>query len=333
VHHTVICPFRWQEINLDVFKSLKAFVAVARLGSFTEAARTSGMTMPVVSRAISDLEDTLKVRLLHRSTRRVQLTDEGAQFLAPLVEGIEMIEACMSDVCRRNAELRGVIRIGSPPSIAGILLVPLIAVFGELHPDIEFDVSIDERHNEAVDERIDVSLRIGSDPEYNGVVRSLAPHRLVQCAAPAYLRRRGEPRTPEELDRHRCVGLFGAAGIRVQAWEFSAGQDTFYREITPVATFNEVGAVVQAARAGVGIAQLPYYLVKDDLAAGHLATVLGEYESERRKVMLCYPRRSPMPARVRKFIDFAVSHMNDELRSEAHYVPAGLRTTQDPVHT
>lgn len=298
---------------MDMFKSLKAFIAVGQLGSFTEAARVSGLSTPAVSRAVSDLEGALKVRLLNRSTRKVSFTEEGALFFAPLLEGIQLIETGMSDVCRSNADLRGVIRIGAPPVIAGTMLSPLIAAFSEMHPEIEFDVSIDERHNETLDEQIDVAVRVGVEPDCSWIVRALGTLKLVQCAAPAYLRRRAAPRTPDELARHRCIGLRGSRGSRAQAWEFAAGGVPLSCPIAAVATFNEVGAIVHAARAGVGIAQLPQYLVRGDLATGRLVSVLPDYVSERRKVLLCYPRRAPMPMRVRSFIDFAFARLSDEL--------------------
>ncbi|MEX3691347.1 LysR family transcriptional regulator [Paraburkholderia sp. BR14263] len=301
---------------MDMFKSLKAFIAVGQLGSFTQAARASGLSTPAVSRAVSDLEGALKVRLLNRSTRKVSFTEEGALFFAPLLEGIQLIESGMSDVCRSNAALRGVIRIGAPPVIAGTMLSPLIAAFSELHPEIEFDVSIDERHNETLDEQIDVAVRVGVEPDCSWIVRALGTLKLVQCAAPAYLRRRGAPRTPDELARHRCIGLRGSRGSRgslAQAWEFAASGVPLSCPIQAVATFNEVSAIVHAARAGVGIAQLPQYLVRGDLAAGRLMSVLPDYASERRKVLLCYPRRAPMPMRVRSFIDFAFARLSDEL--------------------
>ncbi|MEM5329224.1 LysR family transcriptional regulator [Paraburkholderia sp. JHI2823] len=296
-----------------MFKSLKAFIAVGQLGSFTQAARASGLSTPAVSRAVSDLEGALKVRLLNRSTRKVSFTEEGALFFAPLLEGIQLIETGMSDACRSNADLRGVIRIGAPPMIAGTMLSPLIAAFSELHPEIEFDVSIDERHNETLDEQIDVAVRVGVDPDCNWIVRALGTLKFVQCAAPAYLRRRGVPGTPDELVRHRCIGLRGSRGSRAQAWEFAAGGVPLNCPVQAVATFNEVSAIVHAARAGVGIAQLPQYLVRGDLATGRLVSVLPDYASERRKVLLCYPRRAPMPMRVRSFIDFAFARLSDEL--------------------
>jgi LysR family transcriptional regulator, regulator for bpeEF and oprC len=299
---------------MDMFKSLKAFIAVGQLGSFTQAARASGLSTPAVSRAVSELESALQVQLFNRSTRRVSLTEEGTLFFAPLSEGIQMIESSMHEVCRSNADQRGVIRIGAAPIIAGAMLTPLIADFSAIHPAIEFDVSIDERHNEILDDHIDLAVRVGVEHDCSWVVRSLGTLGFVQCAAPEYLRQRGAPTTLDDLRRHRCIGLRDSRSVRAQAWEFVVDGTPHRYAIAPVATFTDEGAVVHAARAGVGIAQLPHYLVRRDLDAGRLVPVLAGYEDRRRKVSLCYPRRTPMPTRVRSFIDFAMERIDEQLR-------------------
>jgi LysR family transcriptional regulator, regulator for bpeEF and oprC len=297
---------------MDMFKSLKAFIAVGQLGSFTQAARASGLSTPAVSRAVAELEGALRVQLFNRSTRRVSLTEEGTLFFTPLSEGIQMIESSMNAVCCSNADLRGVIRIGAAPAISA-MLTRLIAEFSERHPEIEFDVSIDERHNELLDEQIDVAVRVGVERECSWIVRSLGPLRLVHCAAPRYLRLRGAPRTLDDLARHRCIGRRDTRAARARAWDLAGSGESAHCPIGTVATFNDDGAIIQAVLAGVGIAQIPQYLVRRELDAGRLVEVLPQHTSERSKVMLCYPRRTPMPTRVRSFIDFAVSRASEEL--------------------
>ncbi|RQN35159.1 transcriptional regulator, LysR family [Paraburkholderia tropica] len=314
---------------MDMFKSLKAFIAVGQLGSFTQAARASGLSTPAVSRAVSELEGALRVQLFNRSTRRVSLTEEGTLFFTPLSQGIQMIESSMSAVCRSNTDLRGVIRIGGAPSISA-MLTRLIAEFSERHPEIEFDVSIDERHNEVLDEQIDVAVRVGSEPECRWVVRSLGPLRLVHCAAPHYLRQRGAPRTPDDLGRHRCIGRCDTRSARARTWDPAGSGESPRGQINAVATFNDDGAIIQAALAGVGIAQIPQYLVRRELDAGRLVQVLPEHTSERSKVMLCYPRRAPMPMRVRSFIDFAVSRVTEELNGPPDGAQADMTARRVP---
>jgi DNA-binding transcriptional LysR family regulator len=292
---------------MDTTRVLNIFLSVARAQSFSQAAHDTGLTTPAVSRAISQLEEHLGIRLLHRTTRRVSLTDEGARLFELADAGLRLLEEAMDKTVYAKQQAGGLIRIAAPRSLGIKLLVPIIAAFQGVHPDVHFDVLLDDHFTDLVANRIDIGFRAGTAPERNVISRSLGAMSLVVCASADYLARYGRPASVDELAQHRCTGFRHPNTGRTVPWELLVENEFVFREVPAVATFNDVDAEVAAVRAGIGIGQLPDYLVADELADGRLTLLLPASMTSRLGVFMFYSERERIPARVRQFIDFVMA--------------------------
>jgi DNA-binding transcriptional LysR family regulator len=292
---------------MDTTRVLNIFLSVARAQSFSQAAHDTGLTTPAVSRAISQLEEHLGIRLLHRTTRRVSLTDEGARLFELADAGLRLLEEAMDKTVYAKQQAGGLIRIAAPRSLGIKLLVPVIAAFQGVHPDVHFDVLLDDHFTDLVANRIDIGFRAGTAPERNVISRSLGAMSLVVCASADYLAQHGRPASVDELAQHRCTGFRHPNTGRTVPWELLVENEFVFREVPAVVTFNDVDAEVAAVRAGIGIGQLPDYLVAQELADGQLALLLPASMTSRLGVFMFYSERERIPARVRQFIDFVMA--------------------------
>lgn len=289
---------------MDRARVLTLFLGVVRARSFARAAVEAGVTPQAVSKAVRTLEEDLGVRLLHRTTRKLSLTDEGARLFELADPGLRQLDEALAQVRSATSEDDGLIRLTAPPSVGTHVLVPLMQQFRATHPGITFDLQLSDLFTDLVESRIDVGFRSGTSPGQNLVARRLADLPLVICAAPAYLERHGEPRTLDELLRHACTGFRRPVTGRMVPWELSIDGDLVFQDVPAVATFNDVQTEIAAVRAGMGIGQLSMFLVRDDVAAGRLIPILRQFDSNNVGLYMYYPHRTHIPVRVRRFIDF-----------------------------
>ncbi len=289
---------------MDRLRCLQVFVEVARDGSFTGAARRLGMSKASVTKHVAWLEQSLRARLLNRTTKQVGLTEAGLSALGQSHQLLERFEEIEADVRNSQREPRGVIRVGTPPSFGTYHLSPLVAQFTARHPDIQIVLSLDDGSANLIAQGLDLSVRIGLPVEDRGERLQLltkAPQVLV--ASPAYLRKHGTPRELADLARHNCLvhNLKSPTNI----WRFTEprGAEASIRVRGSIASnFGE--ALQHAARLGHGISLHPYYMVSDDLKARRLVMVLPEYEPLELDITILSSSRQSLPARVRKFREF-----------------------------
>lgn len=289
---------------MDKARVLTLFLGVVRAGSFRRAAVEAGVTPQAVSKAVRTLEADLGVRLLHRTTRKLSPTTEGAQLFELAAPGMRLLDDALEQIRGSRSEGDGMIRVTAPPSVGSRVLVPLIRAFRETYPGVTFDVVLSDLFTDLVEAQIDVGFRAGASPARNLVARRLCDLPLVICASPRYLEQHGEPKTLEELLRHPCTGFRRPVSGRIVPWELRVDGTVLYQEIPAVVTFNDVETEVEAVRAGIGIGQLAAYTIHDDLAAGRLRPILPGLSSSDIGLYMYYPQRSQMPLRVRRFIDF-----------------------------
>ncbi|GAB2901544.1 LysR family transcriptional regulator [Paraburkholderia jirisanensis] len=282
------------------------FLAVARAGSFSRAAIEAGLTPQAMSKSVRQLEAHLNVRLLHRTTRKLSMTDEGKRLFELADPGMRMLDDALEQVHASREEAGGLIRVVAPPSLGAKLLVPLIRAFQQQHPSARFDVLLEDRNTDLVEARIDVGFRVGTSAERNVVARRLRDVQLVICAAPAYLAEHGEPATLAQLLKHRCTGFRHPNTGKTVPWEFAKDGTIVYQEVPAVATFNDVNTEIEAVRRGIGIGQLQAYMIQQELDDGSLIGLLPQLSSARLSVFMYYPQRTQMPSRVRRFVDFVV---------------------------
>jgi len=284
---------------------MTAFARVAETGSFSEAARRLRSSKSVVSRQIAALESELGVRLLHRSTRALTLTEAGRGYFDQLVRILADIDEANLSVSHLQAAPRGRLRVNAAMSFGIRHLAPAIPDFLARCPEVKIDLTLNDRFVDLVDEGYDMAVRIGHLIESSLVARRLAPLRRVVCASPAYLAARGVPATPDDLAGHECLRY---SNIPVgDEWTFTAPDGRARSaEVTGRLRVNNGDALRIAALEGLGLACLPTFIVGEDLRAGTLVPVLEGAAHQSGGVFAVYPHARHLSPKVRAFIDFLV---------------------------
>ena len=270
--------------------AVRMLVQVADARSFTLAAGQLGISQSGLSRAISRLESVLGVRLLHRNTRNVSLTPDGRQFVehcAPLLSGLEDAERRLGD---RPSTPSGVLKLTAPSMFGRKVLVPLAGQLMAAHPQLQFELVLNDRLVDLVEEGFDAALRTGPISDVRMVARPLRPLNWVTVASPAYIAQHGEPATVDALHDHACLAVRNLRSGRLVDWQFREG-DSQLREFTPPArmVFDSGDPLVEGALAGIGIVQVMDFAVADALADGRLQRVLQPFEGRSRVLSLVYP--------------------------------------------
>lgn len=287
---------------MDKYQEMRTFVAVVEAGSFVGAADALGMSKPAVSRYISELESRLDVRLLHRTTRRLSLTDEGEVFYArcqALLDGIDEAEA---ELTSRASEARGVLKINAPVSFGILHLANLWREFAAHHPRVKLDITLSDRVVDLVEEGYDLAIRIATLPSSTLISRQLASTRMVLCAAPAYLQAAGTPADPSELAQHTVLAY--SYWSTNDVWHFDGPHGPVSVKTRPVMVTNNGDTCRAAALQGMGIILQPSFIVGNDLAGGALIEVLPEYHSIELGIYAVYPTRQHVASKVRLMIEF-----------------------------
>lgn len=290
---------------MDKARVISLFVGVVRAGSFSQAAVAEGLAAQSVSKAIRQLEDYLGVRLFHRTTRSLSLTDEGQHLYELAHPGLRLLDDALEQVRGSRDEVDGLIRISAPTSFGTHLLAPILCDFQDRYPRARFDLVLADQFTDLVASKIDVGFRAGNPPERNLVARRIGDIVLKICAAPSYLERFGPPSGADDLANHRCTGYRQANTGRLMPWEIRGEGGTLFLEVPCVATFNTTESEIAAVSRGIGIGQLAAYMIDDELASGKLVHLLPELDTRSAGIYMYYPQRTRMPSRVRLFIDFA----------------------------
>jgi DNA-binding transcriptional LysR family regulator len=287
---------------MDRLSEAELFVAIAEAGGFSGAARRLGRSQPVLSRRLAGLEARLGVRLLERTTRRVRLTEAGALFHQRCREALALLREAESAAAETGIAPRGRVRVSAPPTWARARLAPRLAEFAAGNPEVEIEMVLLERYVDLVAEGFDLVLRLGPVRDSSLASRTLSIERYVLCAAPSYLRRRGEPQSLDEIGAHNALVL--ASDRPRHRWPFRRGRRVIEVEARGTLRTNDAGLLREAAIAGLGLTVLPSYLVEQDLAAGALVELLPTCKLPSFAVVALYPSRRQLPRRVRVFLDF-----------------------------
>lgn len=287
---------------------LAVFVCVAKTGSFRRAADSLGMTSPAVSNAVQRLEERLNVRLLHRSTRAVNLTEEGAMLLARVDPALEAIAEVETELREGRDWPRGRLRVTVPDSFGRLVVAPLLPEFFDAFPDVALDLTVTDRVVDLVHEGIDVAFRFGPLPDSNLTTRVLWRNRRITVASGDYLRAAPSLFEPADLHAHRCLG-FSPSGVRASPWRFRRQGLTFESSPSFCITADQIENLVAAAVAGGGVLQTLNFLVARHLRAGTLQEVLEPWGFEDRPVLLVWSSQRNISAKARAFIDWACARV------------------------
>jgi DNA-binding transcriptional LysR family regulator len=307
---------------MDELRAISTFIRAAELGSFNRAAAAQGTTPQAVSKNVRQLEQYLGVRLFHRTTRKSALTEDGQRLFDSVRDSLEGLTTALNRVKSAAREDEGLIRIGAGGAVGRKVLMPLIAEFHRLHPGVTFDLVLDDGITDTVAERIDVGFKAGNAPTAQVVSRRLFPIQLIVCATPEYLARHGVPETIEGLAAHRCVGYRQPGTGRPVPWEFQVAGETQYRTMHYAICTSDPEAEMLAVLGGMGVGQIDSINAAAPLRAGALVPLLVRSTSERMGLYLYYAQRTDMPARVRRFIDFAAGRLGGG--TAFHVPPAEL---------
>lgn len=297
---------------MDKLRSIEAFVRVVELGSFTRAADALHAPKATVTKLVSELEARLGVKLLHRTTRRLSLSDDGAAYL----EGAQRLLADLADlegqVTRSVKNPRGRLRIDVPAAAGRHVLAPALPAFFAKHPDIQIELGSSDRPVDLLAEGVDVVIRGGLTHDDSLVARPLGTFEVVTCASPSYLKRHGKPRTPQALQEqgHLAVNFFSAKTGRVFDFEFQRGDEARLAFALPhrVAA-NDADTAIAAAVAGLGLIQSPRTRhVQSLIDAKQLVPVLPDWSGGALPLVVMYPRHRHLSARLRVFVDWVVAH-------------------------
>ena len=282
----------------DTLPDLTAFIAVAREGSFTRAAARLGVSQSALSQTMRGLEERLGVRLLTRTTRRVAPTEAGERLLRSVGPHLDEIEAELAALGELRDKPAGTIRITASEHAATTILWPALARLLPDYPDIKVEISIESGLTDIVAERFDAGVRLGEQVAKDMIAVRIGPElRMAAVAAPGYFARRPEPKTPQDLAQHDCINLRMVTMGGFYAWEFEKGARALNVRVEGQLAFNNARLIRRAAQAGFGIAYLPEDQVLDDIAAGRLVRVLGDWCPPFAGYHLYYPsRRQQSPA-------------------------------------
>lgn len=296
---------------INELRSIATFVKTAELGSLRQAATAQAMTPQAASQALAQLERHLGVRLFHRTTRSMSLTDAGRQFLEAAQPALIGMQRALSIARRSQEEIAGPLRIVGPHSVFGAVIWPLLDAFCRRYPEVQPDVQLDDRIGNWVEDRVDVGFRIGPSAAEGVVARKLFPLQLIICAAPSYLGRHGAPDGLGSLAEHRCSAFRSAGTGQVLPWFVKVGDALIEHHVMPTLTVNDEALETEAVLAGHVIGLLTGVAAAPHIRSGRLVPLLVEHIADKSGVFVYYGSRAAQPARVRAFIDVAVELLAD----------------------
>jgi DNA-binding transcriptional LysR family regulator len=297
---------------MEGFGAIPVFVAVVENGGFSSAARKLGVSKSAVSKRINQLEKSLGVRLLHRTTRKLSLTEAGERYFEHAAQALAAANQAEDAVTELQGEPRGKLKISSPMSFGRLHVAPLIPKLLKRYPKLEVELVMDDRPIDLVAAGFDVAIRSGSGslPASALVARKLAPLRHVLCASPGYIDRYGMPARPAELTEHNCV-LFSLSSD-ANEWRLVGDDEPEIVSVSGNYRVNNSEALLEALREGIGIGRLPTFVAGPDLKTGRLVKLFESHHIPDHTFYAVFPEREYLPAKVRVFLDFAIEYFGGE---------------------
>jgi DNA-binding transcriptional LysR family regulator len=300
---------------MDRFEAMNILVTIAETGSFTAAGKRLGVPLPTVSRKLAELEEHLGARLFARSTRRLDLTAAGADYLAACKRILEDIDEAERKASGEYVTPKGDLVLAAPVVFGRLHVVPIVAAFLASYPDIDIRLVQSDRNAQLLDDHIDLAMRIDALPDSSLIAVQVGSVRQVVCASPEYLAAHGTPSKPADLSQHSCI-TFDALGSST-SWRFESNTGRGV-DVAPVRSrfwVNTAEAALDAAMAGAGVTRVLSYQAAKPVEEGKLRLVLESFEPSPVPVSLIHTAQGMLPLKTRSFIDFAVPRLRAILRS------------------
>jgi DNA-binding transcriptional LysR family regulator len=297
---------------MDRLESMSVFVAVVAAGGFSAASRQLRMPLPTVSRKVAEIESHLKAKLLVRSTRKLVLTEAGQSYVEDCKRILEAVAEAERGASGQYSAPQGELTVTAPIVFGRLHLVPVVSDFLRAYARVDVRLLLADRTLNLVEDRVDLAVRIGPLPDSRLVASRVGQIRRLVCASPAYLKERGIPRTPQDLQSHHCVTFAGL--MDAGSWAF---RDHETAHVHSRLTASTAEAAIDAAISGIGLTCALSYQIADALKAGQLAVVLRKFEPPPLPVSLVYVRESRITAKLRAFIDYAAPRLRARLTDAA----------------
>lgn len=313
---------------MNGIRAITVFVRAATLGSLRSAAVDQGISPQAASHAVMQLEKELGVRLFHRTTRKLSLTEEGQRLFDSVKPALAVLSSALDEARRSKQEVGGVLRVSAPRAFGLPVLWPYFEEFQKRYLNVQLDVQLDDQFTDLVTDRSDVGFRGGPPPSAGSIARRLVPIQLIVCASPEYIERNGAPRTIEELARHRCTGYRRANTGKLAQWQFKVGDEIVYRDLPAAVCVNDPEMETQAVLSGLGIGQLASFNAATHIRSGRLVPLLTRHATEYGMIYIYYGHRTEQSLRVKTFIDFMVERMTGN--RNFFLEPSELRAAQPP---
>lgn len=296
---------------MNRFDAMQSFVRVAELASFTKAADSLGLPKASVSSSVQQLESLLNTRLLHRTTRKVQLTQDGQVYYERCKDLLADMDELEELFQQGASNLSGRLRVDMPSGLAKNLVIPRLPKLLAQHPQLQVEISSTDRRVDVIREGFDCVVRVGKLGDSSLIARPLGKLELLNCASPDYIAHFGTPQTLDDLANHQLVHYVTTLGSKSHGFEYTEKDQVKFIAMAGNITVNNSDAYSAACLAGFGIAQIPRIGAQDYLAQGKLVEVLKNYRAEAMPVSLIYPNRRNLSRRVQVFMDWTTTLMND----------------------
>jgi DNA-binding transcriptional LysR family regulator len=306
---------------MDRLKQIESFVAVATKGSLTAAAHAEGLAPAVIGRRIDALEERLGVKLLVRTTRRINLTHEGSAYLEDCQRILAELASAEASVSAGGVKASGHLRVTAPAGFGRRHVAPLVPHFVALHPDVSLSLNLSDRLVDIVNEGFDCAVRVGDLPDSSLVSLRLADNRRLCVASPGYLERAGTPAAPADLAHHACLALSSDAS-QTRGWAFRVDGQLIHLRPNGLLDCSDGQVLHEWCLQGLGIAWRSTWEVREDIADGRLRAVLEGYAAPPSGIYAVFAQRRHLPLRVRLWIDFLKHHFADP----RHWAPGGPET-------
>lgn len=292
---------------MDGFSAIPVFVTVVEKSGFSPAAKHLGISTSAVSKRINQLEEKLGVQLLHRTTRKLSLTEAGKHYYEHAARAYAAAKDAADAVAQLQGEPRGRLRINTPMSFGRLHIAPLIPEFLRQYPEITLDMVMEDRQVDLVKEGFDIAIRGGNLADSSLIARRIAPLHNVLCAAPSYIRDHRQPEQVSDLSQHNCLTFSYAS--QVNEWHFSKNGYEQTISVTGNYQVNNSEALLEAIGQGLGIGRLPTFIAAREIKEGRLVPLLTDYKMPSQTIYAVMIERQYMPAKVRVFIDFLIEKM------------------------
>jgi len=289
---------------MNKLQAMEVFVQVVDAGGFTRAAENMQLPKATVSNLIQSLETALAVKLLHRTTRQISVTADGAAYYERCLRILADVREAEESLSRTKLSPSGRLRVDAPSALARDMLIPALPDFFARYPDITLELGCSDRPVDLIEEGVDCAVRGGALGDSTLIARRIGALNFTTCAAPSYLARYGVPQHPRDLVRHVCVNYFSAKTGKVYDWDFTRDGERIQLPLPALVALNDSNAYIAAGLAGLGVTQMTTFALSDYLADGRMVPILTEWATDPVPIHVVYPQNRHLSAKVRVFVEW-----------------------------